>query len=57
MDWIEKLFGVSPDGGDGSAEIMILAAVVIVLAGILAARMPAVRTYVRHLFGAGPTHS
>jgi hypothetical protein len=57
MDWLEKLFGVSPDGGDGSAEIMILAAVVIVLAGILAARMPAVRTYVRQLFGSGPTHS
>ena len=57
MDWLEKLFGVSPDGGDGSAEIMILAAVVIVLAGILAARMPAVRTYVRQFFGHGPTHS
>lgn len=24
MNWIEKLFGVAPDGGDGSAELAIL---------------------------------
>jgi hypothetical protein len=57
MDWIEKLFGVSPDGGDGSAELMILAAVVIVLAGLLAARVPAVRAYVRQLFAPSAKHS
>ena len=51
MDFIEKLFGVSPDGGDGSAELMIVAAVVIVLAGVVAARTPRLRAYVRALFG------
>jgi hypothetical protein len=29
MDWIEKLFGVSPDGGNGSAEVAIIALLVI----------------------------
>jgi hypothetical protein len=56
MDFIERLFGVSPDGGDGSAELMIVAAIVIVLAGILWSR-PTVRTYVRQLFGHGAKHS
>jgi hypothetical protein len=33
MDWIEQLFGLSPDGGDGSTELMwLLAFVVIVIA-------------------------
>jgi hypothetical protein len=27
MDFIERLFGVSPDGGDGSTELMIIGAV------------------------------
>jgi hypothetical protein len=56
MDWIEKLFGVSPDGGDGSAELMIFAAIAIVLAGVLAARVPSIRNYVRQWFAGGPTH-
>jgi hypothetical protein len=50
MDFIERFFGVSPDGGDGSAELMIMAAIVIVLAGVAAARMPRLRAYVRGLF-------
>jgi hypothetical protein len=54
MDWIERLFGISPDGGDGTAETMIFAAVIIILAAILAARRSAVRAYVRQLFGGGP---
>jgi hypothetical protein len=57
MDWIEKLFGVSPDGGDGSAELMIFAAIAIVLAAVLAARVPSVRTYVRHWLAGGPNRS
>jgi hypothetical protein len=33
MDWIEQLLGLSPDGGDGSTELMwLLAFVVIVIA-------------------------
>ena len=35
MDFIERLFGLSPDGGDGSTEVMILGA--IVLLAVLAA--------------------
>ena len=28
MDWIERFFGISPDGGDGSTEMLYLVAVV-----------------------------
>jgi len=28
MDWIERWFGVSPDGGDGTLEILIIMAAV-----------------------------
>ena len=34
MDFIEKLFGFSPDNGDGSIEVIILIAVVIVFTGL-----------------------
>jgi len=34
MDFIERWFGMSPDGGSGSLELTIIAAIVIVLAGI-----------------------
>jgi hypothetical protein len=34
MDWIERVFGVSPDGGDGSTEalylLVLLAAAVLI---------------------------
>jgi MYXO-CTERM domain-containing protein len=29
MDFIERLFGISPDGGDGSTEAMILGGLVL----------------------------
>ena len=29
MDFIEKWFGLSPDGGDGSLEVLWLAAIVV----------------------------
>ena len=32
MDFIERLFGVSPDGGDGSLEILYILALLIALA-------------------------
>ncbi len=39
MDFIEKLFGLSPDNGDGSTEVMWLVALaVILLAGIVIMR-------------------
>jgi hypothetical protein len=31
MDWIERLFGVSPDGGDGSTEMLYLVAAVAIV--------------------------
>jgi hypothetical protein len=31
MDFIERLFGISPDGGDGSLEALILLAITVVL--------------------------
>jgi hypothetical protein len=34
MDFIERMFGVSPDGGDGSTELMII--VVFVLIAVIA---------------------
>lgn len=43
MDWIERLFGVSPDGGNGMLELAILIVVVLVIAS--AARL--IPAYVR----------
>jgi hypothetical protein len=38
MDWIERIFGISPDNGDGSAETAVVAtACVIVLIVLFAA--------------------
>jgi len=34
MDWIEELFGISPDAGSGTLEATIAAAVVLVVLGI-----------------------
>ena len=35
MDWIEKVLGISPDGGSGLTELVLLAAVVCLVAGIV----------------------
>jgi hypothetical protein len=35
MDFIERLFGISPDGGDGSLEALYLVAFVGVMAAIV----------------------
>jgi hypothetical protein len=37
MDFIERFFGVSPDGGDGSTEFIYFA-VSVVIAGIVLSR-------------------
>ena len=40
MDFIEQWFGVSPDGGDGSLELLyVVAVVVVVLAAIFRRRI------------------
>jgi hypothetical protein len=43
MDWIERLFGVSPDGGDGSTEMLYLVAAVAIV-GLIFGRS----LYLRH---------
>jgi hypothetical protein len=35
MDFIERWFGISPDGGDGSLEVLYLAAIAIIVAAVL----------------------
>jgi hypothetical protein len=34
MDFIEKWFGLSPDGGDGSTEVLWLVAIVAIVVAI-----------------------
>jgi hypothetical protein len=43
MDFIERLFGISPDNGDGSTELMLFATFVIIVAGL--AGRPVTRWY------------
>jgi hypothetical protein len=43
MDWIERLIGISPDGGDGTTEAAIVFVCVIVFAAIVALRVPSLR--------------
>jgi hypothetical protein len=33
MDFIERMFGISPDGGDGSTELMLLTVFILIAAG------------------------
>jgi hypothetical protein len=35
MDFIEKLFGLSPDNGDGSTEILWLVALAVVIGAVV----------------------
>ena len=35
MDFIERLFGVAPDGGDGSLELLWAAAIVVAVLAIV----------------------
>jgi hypothetical protein len=51
MDWIEQLFGFSPDGGDGTTEAMIVLAACVVLAVVIYWRVPRVNAYMRSLLG------
>jgi len=34
MDFIEKFLGISPDGGDGSLEILLLVLVVLIITAV-----------------------
>jgi hypothetical protein len=56
MDWIEKLLGISPDGGDGSTELWFAVALGFIVLAVLVARFPKFRAALRQLF-AKPTIS
>ena len=43
MDWIERLFGVAPDNGDGSLELLIFVALVAIVAIGILWRIPRAR--------------
>jgi MYXO-CTERM domain-containing protein len=43
VDWIEQIFGIDPDFGSGSLEVLIAGAVVLIVAGLVAWRRRASR--------------
>ena len=49
MDFIERLFGVSPDGSDGSTELLYIAALLFIVA--LFRWRVAIRTLVKRTLG------
>ena len=52
MDWLEQLFGLNPDGGDGSVETMIVVAVIVggvTVAGLVSKRVRALGLSALHL--------
>jgi len=49
VDWIERIFGFSPDGGDGSTEALIVVACTIALATLIISFSPKLRGYLRQL--------
>ena len=51
MDWIERLLGLDLDGGDGSAEMMVVLACCVVLAAVVVGRVPVFRERIKAVFG------
>jgi hypothetical protein len=49
MDWIERLFHVAPDGGNGSLEVGIIAGAAVALALVIASAIK-LRAAVTHWF-------
>jgi hypothetical protein len=52
MDWIEQLFGLNPDHGNGSVEVLILGALAALTLSGIAVAVPAVRARLRRLVAA-----
>jgi len=48
MDWIERWFNVSPDGGDGSLEWLVVGALVLAAVSLLVVAVPPLRAAVRN---------
>lgn len=44
MNWLETVFGLSPDGGNGTTEMLIAVAIALGLAMVLARRTHLART-------------
>jgi len=40
MDWIEKIFDISPDNGDGSTEAMIVTVTSLIVLAVVVAILP-----------------
>jgi hypothetical protein len=50
MDWIEQWFGIAPDNGDGTLELLIVLVVAAVIVLAVAWRVPSARTAVLRFF-------
>jgi hypothetical protein len=44
MDFIERIFGIAPDGGGGSTEMMIVSGVVLIVIAVMCWRTSVRRT-------------
>ncbi len=49
MDWIERLFHIAPDGGNGTLEVGIVAGAAVALAMLIASAIK-LRAAVKHWF-------
>jgi len=47
MDWIERWFGLNPDGGDGSLETMLVVGLIVCVVLLAGALHPAVRHWLQ----------
>ena len=50
MDWIEQLFGFAPDNGDGTLELTLTLAVIVVLAAAVMWKVPRARAAALRMF-------
>jgi hypothetical protein len=57
MDFVEELFGISPDGGSGATEFMVLVAIAAAIFVSVLAIRPAWRERIRRAFKQHSTHS
>ena len=47
MDWIERWFGLNPDGGDGSLEMLLLVGLLVCVATAVLGFLPSGRRALR----------
>jgi hypothetical protein len=56
MDWIERWFGLSPDGGDGSLEAWLISGLVVCAVGLGVLLSPPARGWARRALAAMQWH-